>query len=162
MATTAINAWRSAERTLFNWFQSTLLDAELDVQAFSPDEGLPRTANVVGDNLEMWTFEISGGGEAKRTQTAPMSCWHMNGMWRGIFDERERAQYIVGLLMENLPVTRATNALLGIEYMTPLENPTITRTVIELANDLTSGGEVRVWVVEYPLDCFFFNVAIGE
>ena len=154
MAINAQNAWRNAEQRLFEYLE-TVLGGERGVTAYSPDDGLPRKANAVED-LEMWTFEMQGGGEARRQQTKPMQGWQMGCTFRGIFTTRERAQRIAGLIMDQTPVSSA-DTITGVLYFTIAANPIMQCSVAQLANDLTEGGEVRVFTLEIPMEAAFTN-----
>ena len=156
MTTPAEFAWESAERRCFEYLLSKLGDLE-GVQGFLGE--LPRAA-LKQSELNMWFFEISGGGEVVRINPdqRPYNCWRQDAAVKGIFTELSLAQRVAGRLRDILPAG-PTDQITGVERLDFTAQPILTRDIVELENDLESGGHIRVWRLEYGMDVTYHNEA---
>jgi hypothetical protein len=94
-----------------------------------------------------------------RPADRPLGTWIFDAHLRGIFLERETAQAVAGMAMTALPAGKD-----DIPFVSRLDwasMPLLDRSVIDLSSDQHVGGEVRVWVLEFPLWVVFHNTTYG-
>ena len=152
-----VSAWRGAENRCMAYFLSRLESVE-DLQAYRAEAPI----HFDPDNTSLWSFEIFGGGEAVRTNTTRVSfpSWKMGARIRGVFADRDKAMEFCGLLWDSLPIANGDDKLSGITYLCMTDHPTIERDTIEKSPDLDTGGEMRVWTVNIPMEVVFtYNAA---
>jgi len=149
---TARYAWQNAERRCFEWFLEKLGAAE-NVQGYMAE--LPKTVPSITE-CNRWFFEMQGGGQVVRTQKRNLNAWRMSARIRGIFTERALAQQVAGLIRDYTPII-PSDAIQGVQELSVTGEPTLVREVMTLDNDLGQGGPIRVWLLEYPMECVFYN-----
>lgn len=108
----------------------------------------PRAA--ISTDPRMIMFAMEGGQSAINvTLDEQVYAWSMTAFVRGIYGDRDTSLTDLWAIMDATPLgPEEIASVQRIDVQTP---PTITRQVIELENDLTSGGESRVWAFELPL-----------
>ena len=77
----------------------------------------------------------------------------MDATVRGIYTDREQAQDDLWTLMSGLPWGAAE--IPEVQRISQESEPNIQRSVVQLENDLTEGGDVRVWAIEIRLAVTF-------
>jgi len=153
----AIASWASAEQQCFQWFIDTLESIE-GVTGYLGE--FPDT-HKAGADAQMWMFEVNGGSDITQIAATakPYGCWRMDAAIRGIFTTRETAQTVAGMALNGLPLDKGT--LDSVSRLTHTAMPTLERVTIELGNDQTKGGPVRVWALFLPLMVLFGNSEYG-
>ena len=150
---TAIASWKAAEKRCFQY----LLEATqtiVDVTAYPPED-FPR--KLVAGQTEMWSFEINGDSAFAPTiqvskAARPYGCWRMGAEVRGVFESRDAAQELSGMIMTALPADETDVASIG--FLSWASMPTIEP---ELMPKGETGVDTRVWVLTMPLWVAFGN-----
>jgi len=153
----AIASWASAEQQCFQFFLDQLQAVE-NVDGYLGE--FPHTHDA-GSDAQMWMFEVNGGSDITQIAASakPYGCWRMDAAIRGIFTKRETAQTVAGMALNALPVDAGT--LDSVSRLTHTAMPSLERASIELGNDQTRGGPVRVWALFLPLMVLFGNSEYG-
>lgn len=140
-------AWQNAERRIFDYLATSLAGQD-GVTAFL--EEYSKLAPTTG---EMWTFNISGGGDG---QLVPQPFYQFNAEWKGFYLKRVKAQQAWGLLLGVLPIS--DGVLPGVVHVRFSGAPTIERAIMNANPDATSpAGEIRGWSITVPLTVNFVN-----
>lgn len=149
-------AWEKAEASCFQYLIGRLA-AQENVVGYLAE--FPRTLPDNATDVQMWMFAMNGAGPVpviqNRESVKPWSSWTMGAIFRGIFTDRTTAQRVAGRIFDALPVDAGT--LNGVARFTIDGMPSLERDVIQLAPDLSTGGETRVWKLEIPMYVVFFN-----
>lgn len=155
-------AWDTAEQRCYEYLQ-IVLGTIPDVQGYRAE--LPRLSNVT-DACNQWAFSITGGSTLSFPNPAArggVGSWHNEAMFEGRFTNRQLALQTIGLLRGALPAgdvapDGATLPIIeGVQKLYMATQPTISRGVVELENDLSAGGMVRVWQVTIPMGVAYDN-----
>jgi len=113
---------------------------------------LPRAA--ISETPRMWMFAMDGGSEVIQVRQSEDTFAHtMDATVRGIYTDREQAQDDLWTLMSGLPWGAAE--IPEVQRISQESEPNIQRSVVQLENDLTEGGDVRVWAIEIRLAVTF-------
>jgi len=140
------NRLTTVETAIFNYIDSLLTSSTGSIGE------LPRAATSTTPRL--WSFGFTGGSEALAVGvTENIYAWDLNAAFRGIYTEREQALEDLWTVMDDLPWGTADIA--SVMRVDPVAPPTILREVVELENDLTVGGDMRVWAVELIVNVTF-------
>ena len=140
------NRLTTVETAIFNYINSLLTSSTGAIGE------LPRAATSTAPRL--WSFGFTGGSEALAVEDdKDIYAWDLNAAFRGIYTDREQAMDDLWAVMDDLPWS--TTDIASVMRVDPVAPPTILREVVELENDLTSGGDMRVWAVELTLNVTF-------
>lgn len=154
-----VEAWTNAEEQCYR-FLCGILSATHNADAFKAElaEGFQLDAQ-----RGMWTFSIGGEtGEAPLDYdwnhnlpggggTDPL--WKLPALFHGIWSDREVAIRAAGVIVANTPIRE--NSLTGVFRFRMRRAPSIVRAVYKIAADQATGGDVRVWKLEIPMEVIF-------
>jgi len=149
MTEVALYAWRNAERNVFDHIISETGDVE-NTSAWLAE--LPKDAPSIAD-LAGWSFAITGIAEP---ESSPRPYWRFTATLDGFFSERIEAQRLAGKIMELCPIRSGT--VDGIELVRVL-GCELRRGTRSIDEDLSQGGEMRVWFLEMQLQIDALNTA---
>lgn len=141
-------AWDTAE-TNCTAYLNTVLGTTLNVDGFRAE--LPRVASAV-TSLAQWAFAITGGNNLHfpdPAQRGQVTSWHNEALWEGRYTDRTAALTAIGKLRAALPA--GSSDISGVQKLYIAAQPTVQRAVVELDNDLSAGGGLRVWLVTIPM-----------
>ena len=137
---------KTVEDAVYTYLKTLVPDATTYQDEF------PRAA--VAFNSRMLMFAMEGGGDVMDVQsTDQLYAWVITGYVRGIYADRDNALTDLWAIMEAMPIDPGTVS--EIQRVDVTKPYSISRTVIELENDLSAGGETRFWAWELPLEITF-------
>lgn len=140
------NRLKTVEEAVFAYLETLLTGDRGDLGEF------PRAAEAV--DVNHWMFGFTGGSEVFIVEKEKNTfAWTMTAAFRGIYTDRDTALLDLWTVMDNMPLSETE--ISEIHRVDPISPPTIDRQVVRLENDLTAGGETRVWAVEMMLEITF-------
>jgi hypothetical protein len=152
-------AWQTAERRCFDYLQTKLGTLE-NVGGYLGE--LPRVA-LVDDQLNEWTFRISGGGNVHVPPPGQRpTAWHNEAMFEGRFTDRSLAMQTIGILRDSLPAGEDfaddATALAGVQKLYFTAHPALDRGTVEVdADGAATESIIRVWTVTVPMAVAYNN-----
>jgi len=156
MAVSARRAWIEAEKRCFAWLKEQIGEVS-DAVAYRPE--IPATFGSAAD-VKMWAFSINGPGPNEPLQVLqagrPACTWNAGARLFGIFETRETALDVAGIVMDRLPIDQGE--LDGIVRLNYSEFPTVDRDTILLTQDQSQGGEKLIWKLDLSMLVWFSNV----
>jgi hypothetical protein len=149
----AIASWKAAEKQCFQY----LLEATqtiVGVTAYTAED-FPR--KLTAGQTEMWTFDISGDSAFSPTiqvspGARPYGCWRFGAEVKGVFESRDTAQELAGMVLTALPAGTADIPSVGVLSWASM--PTVEPDMIPKGE---TGVDTRVWVLTMPLWVAFGN-----
>jgi hypothetical protein len=140
------NRIKTVEDAVFAYLETLLAGDRGDIGEF------PRAAEST--TVSHWMFAITGGTEMLLVEKDKQTyAWVMAATFRGIYTSRESAFDDLWTVMDDLPINSTDVA--SVQRVDASAPPTIARQVVQLENDLASGGDTRIWAVELPLEITF-------
>lgn len=147
MTETALYVWRNAERAVFNRLLTITGDTE-DTTAYLAElpKAMPATSGV-----KVWSFQIQGSNEESMK---PRPFWTFQGTIDGFFTERIEAQRLAGKILQNTPIVEGVVDGVNLVRVMGFQ---VTRGTRTLDEDLTRGGDERMWMLEIQLEIVAVN-----
>lgn len=156
-------AWSTAERRCFDYLVKAAgsLDGGEEVSEAINKQGV-NSRGYIGEfpllaaaptELVEWFFEINGGGNVHYVQPSErgkVTSRHKEARLEGRFTERSKAQEFAGILEDILPAGQV-DGIKDVQQINLTSHISITRETLELGNDLSSGGMIRVWYLRAPM-----------
>lgn len=147
MTETALYVWRNSERGVFDYLLTVTGGVENDTAYLAElPKAMPATSGV-----KVWSFHINGSNEE---QMKPRPFWRFTAMLDGFFTERLEAQRLAGKIMEATPIIEG--AITGVRLVRIL-GWSLTRGTRALDEDLSQGGDSRMWMLEMQLEVVAVN-----
>jgi hypothetical protein len=93
-----------------------------------------------------WNMDTPGGGG-----TDPI--WKLPALFEGVWKDRAVAIQAAGIIRANMPIVE--DSLEGVFRFRIRREPAVERAVAKVAPDQETGGEMRVWRLQYPMELWF-------
>jgi len=147
------DGWKNVEAGLLAWIRTKISGSDED-NSFAGEP--PSTFDNTNENWYWWV-DVSGGDEPvdEFNVDTPGGCgeWRMHVLFKGVYETRAAAQVHAGYLHLYTPITDTT--ITGVTRFTARGEPTLGRGIVEQKKDQSTGGPLRVWVLEYPFEVIF-------
>ena len=152
---TADLAFINAEQRVFDWLETELADIDGGVSGYIGE--LPITmgeAHPLVTERQMWMFALNVQTDLMTGNIGQQAqCHKCNATFKAMLATRETALRFIGRLRTLLPDEVAPT----VQRLDLMEGMSVSRDVVELANDQSTGGLLRVWLVDQPLWVQFSN-----